>query len=164
MKELRVQFSKYYHQYKDKIFTYYYYRVNFNRALAEDLSSEVFIKALKNFQRYDKNQSFQSWIFTIARNHLINYYRLEKREVSLEVAYNYCDSPWEKIYDNLECKEVMKAITKLKTYHKDVLLMRWVDGLTNQEIALVLDKDEGAVRTQLSRALQALKDICQKYG
>ena len=158
---MRVKFTKHYHQYKDKIFTYCYYRVNFNRALAEDLSSEVFVKALKSFERFDENQSFQAWIYTIARNHLINYYRVAKREVGLEAAYDHTDTPWEKIHNNMECEEVIKAIYRLKAYHKDVLLMRWVDGLTNSEIAEVLNKDEGAVRTQLSRALEALKEKCQ---
>ena len=79
------KFKHYYCQYKDKIFTYFYYRVNFNQALAEDLTSDVFIKALKAFKRFEADKSFQAWIYAIARNHLINHYRVATREVQLEL-------------------------------------------------------------------------------
>ena len=155
------KFKYYYRKHKDKIYTYFYYRVNFSRAQAEDLTSEVFIKALKAFAGFDQARSFQAWIFRIARNHLINHYRVMNREVELDLILEVPDESLRMMEITLECEEVIKAIRNLKPYHRDVLLMRFVDGLTNDEIAEVLGKDQGAVRTQVSRAREALKLACQ---
>lgn len=150
-------FLGYYNEFKDKIFNYLWYRVNFNRALAEDLTSEVFIKALSSFDGFDRNRPFQAWIYKIARNHLINHYRTCNREVELEQAAHLPET-LNKLDAALEVEKLMFEIEKLEPYHRDVLLMRFVDGLTNSEIAAVLEKEEGAVRTQISRALQIIKE------
>ena len=150
------KFLNYYRQYKDKIFNYFYYRLNFNRCQAEDLCSEVFIKAFSSFDSFDDSRSFQAWIYTIARNHLINFYRTINREVKINEAEGY--EPGKEVELSLECERIIKFIMKLEPYYQEVLLLRYVDELDNQEIALVLEKDEGAVRTQISRALKELKE------
>jgi RNA polymerase sigma-70 factor, ECF subfamily len=157
-------FLNHYNQYKDKIFTFFLYRVNFNRAIAEDLTSEAFIKALENFARFDDDRSFQAWIYTIAGNHLKNYYRTCNREVDLEYAKNKTREFHNSLNASLELETVMEKISLLETYHKDVLLLRFVDGLSNTEIADVLGKDEGAVRAQMSRALGVLREKLKKYN
>jgi RNA polymerase sigma-70 factor, ECF subfamily len=151
-------FLKHYNQYKDKIFTFFLYRVNFNRAIAEDLTSEAFIKALENFDSFDENRSFQAWIYTIAGNHLKNYYRTCNREVDLEYAKDKTREFHNSLNASLELEAIMEKIHMLETYHKEVLLLRFVDGLSNTEIADVLEKDEGAVRVQVSRALGVLRE------
>ena len=159
MKKRHSKFTFYYRQYKDKIYTYLYYRVNFNRDLAEDLCSEVFIKAFDNFIGFDEGRSFAAWIYTIARHHLINHYRLAGREVSLETVAEPAYQPVDRLHLGLECERLIEAIGELKPYYRDVLLLRYVDGLENSEIAEILDKDEGAVRTQISRAHEALREV-----
>ncbi len=151
-------FLKYYKAYKDKIYNYFWYRVNFDRPLAEDLTAEVFLKALENFSGFDQNRPFQPWIFTLARNHLINYYRRAKREVPLGNCENLNRDELPKIQARLEVERIIKKIKQLEPYHQEVLLLKYVDGLANGEIALVLEKEEGAVRTQLSRALNQLRE------
>lgn len=152
-------FLRYYKEFKDKIFTYFLYRVNFNKDIAEDLTSEVFIKAFNSFNSFDKTRSFQAWIYTIARNHLINHYRTANREIDLIRAEKVSHEFREKLEAELELKEVLKKIERLAPYHRDVLLLRFVDGLDNKEIAIVLEKEEGAIRTQISRALAELRKI-----
>jgi RNA polymerase sigma factor (sigma-70 family) len=158
MAKINKIFLQNYAEYKDKIFAYFLYRVNFNRVIAEDLTSEVFLKALENFPDFDQTRPFQAWIYTIAANHLKNYYRICNREVSLEAA----DGKTEEIKDcldaKLELERVMDAIMTLDDYYREVLLLRFVDGLGNAEIADLLDKEEGAVRAQISRALAALRE------
>lgn len=156
-KKARADFLAYYNQYKDKIYTYFWYRVGFNQALAEDLTSEVFIKALKNFDTYDQDRPFQAWIYKIAQNHLINHYKTSNRETELIEAIEVPRREGEAIEAKLELERVMEHIHELNRYHQEVLLLRFVEGLDNQEIAAVLDKDEGAVRTQISRALEELR-------
>lgn len=156
-KKDKQKFSEYYGLYKDKIFNYFWYRVNFNRSLAEDLTSEAFIKALKSFNDFDQSRPFQAWIYAIAKNHLLNYYRTAGREVELLAAEKIGRKELDQVADKLELEEVFKLINQLSEYHREVLLMRFSDGLENKEIAEILDKDEGAVRTQISRALEELR-------
>ena len=77
-------FLRYYNEYKDKIYTFFLYRVNFNCEQAEDLTADVFLKAFRKFDTFDRARSFQAWIYTIARNHLYNYYRQAGRELELK--------------------------------------------------------------------------------
>jgi RNA polymerase sigma factor (sigma-70 family) len=151
-------FIAYYNEFKDKIFNYFLYRLNFNNSVAEDLTSEVFLKAFEKFDTYDQDRPFQAWIYTIARNHLYNYYRILGREVELEDAIPILNYEASKVDINLELEKVMAEIEKMNPYHRDVLLLRYVDGLDNSEIAKVLGKDEGAVRTQIHRALNKLRE------
>lgn len=157
MKNKNSLFISHYNEYKDKIYTYLWYRVGFNNHVAEDLTSEVFIKALKSFADFDQDKSFQAWIYAIARNHLINYYSKCGREVDLEQSNATAPDEIYKFEIKYQIGEILKKIDALKGYHKDVLLMRFVDELDNSEIAELLDKDEGAVRTQISRALNELR-------
>lgn len=150
-------FLQFYKKYKNKIFTYFLYRLNFNRDFAEDMTSEVFLKALEHFDDFDASRSFQSWIYAIAKNHLINYYRIANREVELIQAENISDRFEEKFIANLELRKTIEKIYCLDDYCREVLLLRFVDGLDNKEIADVLNKDEGAVRTQISRAMKIFK-------
>jgi RNA polymerase sigma-70 factor, ECF subfamily len=146
-----------YQTYKDKIYTYFLYRVNFNRDVAEDLTSEVFIKTFQCLESYDESRPFQSWIYAISRNHLINYYRSCKREVGLEGAANMAVEFEQQIKASMELENVIRIIYELDSYCREVLLLKYVDGLDNKEIAQVLDKDEGAVRTQISRSVAELR-------
>jgi RNA polymerase sigma-70 factor (ECF subfamily) len=161
MGNLDKVFLRYYKNYKDKIFTYFFYRVNFNHTLAEDLTSEVFLKAFKHFASFEQTRSFQAWIYTIARNHLLNHYRTVYREIDLAQAEQAVSNFSSQLEANLELERVIQKIQTLDPYHRDVLLLRFVDGLDNGEIAAVLEKEEGAVRTQISRALRILKKLLE---
>lgn len=153
-----AEFLKYYEKYRDKIFTYFMYRVNFNHAQAEDLTSEVFIKAFENFESYDQTRSFGSWVYAIAKNHLSNFYRSKKQDVDLESIIGLSVEIDKKIEDRNELENVFKKINELDPYSRDVLLMRFVDGLDNNEIAEIMEKDEGSIRTQISRALKKIRN------
>ena len=150
-------FLSHYQNYKNKIYTFFLYRVSFNSVLAEDLTSEVFLKALRHFDDFDTNRSFQAWIYRIAHNHLCNYYRACAREVELAQADRLTADFRDKCEASLELTKIIKAIYKLQPYFREALLLRFVDGLSNGEIANLLNKDEGAVRTQISRAIALLR-------
>ena len=151
-------FLKYYKEYKDKVYNYFLYRLSFNKSLAEDLSSEVFLRAFDKFESFEEDRSFQAWVYAIARNCLYNYYRTCNREVELDQALNLYVEDYGEIANNLESERILKKIKKLDIYNREVLLLRYVDELSNGEIAEVLNKNEGAIRTQISRALKILKE------
>jgi len=155
-------FISYYEKYKDKIYLYFLYRLNFNKTTAEDLTSEVFLKALKSFENFDQNRSFQAWIYTIAHNHLVNYYRTAKREVELTENIFSTAADSQKIELNYELDLVLKEINSLEESDKEILLMRFVDQFSNTEIADLLGKEEGAVRTKISRSLDRLRKQLEK--
>ncbi len=156
-------FIGYYNQYKDKIYTYFLYRVGFKRELAEDLTSEVFLKALDNFDGFDQNRSFQSWIYAIAHNHLVNYYRTANREVELAENTFSTRSDIQKIELGYELEMVLKEINNMEESDKEVLLMRFVDQLSNTEIAELLGKEDGAIRTRISRSLVKLRGKLKNF-
>lgn len=159
MRKNRDNFLPYYNQYKDKIYNYFLYRVGFDKPLAEDLSSEVFIKALKSFDDFDKTKKFQSWIYMIAHNHLVNHYKVSGRVGPIEPLENslhYIDSSAEEKY---ELERVLKIIDTMESSESEVLRYKFIDQLSNEEIAEILEKEEGAVRTQISRSLVKLREI-----
>lgn len=153
----KKDFLHYYKEYKDKIYSYIWYRVGFNAALAEDLTSEIFIKALENFERFDQARSFQAWIYRIAHNHLINHYKVSNRETELEAADKCFDEPLELLDTMIDHERVMLCINDMPDSSKQALLLRYAEEMSNEEIAAILDKDVGAIRTQLSRAMAELR-------
>lgn len=160
----KTEFLEYYQLWKDRVYSYFWYRTGFDRDLAEDLTSEVFIKALKHFDSFDQEKSFSAWVFTIARNHLINHFAKIKPTAPLEAAVNVAGMNAKDIISSIDVAAdhatVMKEIQQLSDYHRDVIILRYVDGLSNKEIAEVLEKDEGAIRVQMSRALAELRKRC----
>jgi len=159
MTKSKDNFLPYYNQFKDKIYNYYLYRVGFDRLLAEDLTSEVFIKALKSFNDFDKSKKFQSWIYMIAHNHLVNHYKLSKHLVPLESVEDYLQYMDNNGEINYELGRVLKIIDKMEETDRNVLQLKFVDDLDNQEIAEVLQKEEGTIRTQISRSVTKLREI-----
>ena len=165
MGDHKDNFLGYYDKFKNKIFVYFLYRVNFNRELAEDLTSDVFLKALKNFDSFDETKSFQSWIFAIAHNHLVNYYRTAGRETQLFEEQYLTQADTNKVELTYELELVMKVINKMEQSDREILLLRFVDELSNSEIAQLLAKEEGAIRTKMSRSLVKLRSMLdKKYG
>jgi len=154
-------FLIHYNQFKDKIYNYFLYRIGFDKALAEDLTSEVFIKAFKNFGSFDKSKKFQSWIYAIAHNHLVNYYgQSAKITISIEIVEDYLpEEDNNQAEVKYEAERVMKVIDSMNATDREVLRLKFIDELSNQEIAEVLEKEEGAIRTQISRSLNRLRQI-----
>lgn len=158
MLNIGKKYLKNYKEYKDKIYTYILYRVDFNSELAEDLTSEVFLKAWDHYKNFDESRSFQAWIYTIAKNHLKNYYRTCYREVCLENVKEPSIEFKQRIEIDIELKRVVDVIKNMNESYREVLLMRFVDELSNKEIANILGKEEGAIRTHISRALNELRE------
>ncbi len=157
-------FLDFYSQFKNKIFNYFWYRVNFDRDLAEDLTSEVFLKAYDKFDLYDPDRPFQSWIFTIAHNHLVNFYKSNSanRSVPLDEALNLTNDNKSGPEERLDFQILTQEIIKLPDYQRELLTLRYINEFSNGEIAEILEKDEGAIRVAIHRALNDLRESLQK--
>ena len=151
-------FIKKYKKYKDKIYNYFWYRVNFNEEIAEDLCSEAFLRAFDKFDVFDRERDFQPWIYAIAKNCLMNYYRTLGREINLNFAENIKFEEAARIEAGIEIEKIIRLIHTFDEYSREVLLLKFVDQFSNPEIARILGRNEGAVRTQISRALVVLRE------
>lgn len=158
----KTEFIKYYFKYKDKIYTYFLYRLNFDKELAEDMTSQTFLKAYRNLDTYDKEKSlFQTWLFTIAHNLLLNFYRDNKVNESVEQMELLGVMVKDELYLNrlinqLEAKLIIDKIQTLPSNYSQVLIMRLVNQLGYQEIAEIINKDEGNVRVLFSRGIKKI--------
>lgn len=155
------EFTVYYEKHKTAIFNYILYRVGFNRDTAEDLTSDIFLKAFEHFEKYDRERPFKTWIFTIAHNHLVNYYIAKKDTLPLEEAIEVVKESSSVSQDtehSMTVAKILHLVSELPDQQKEIVIMKYVDDMTNEEIAGTLGKEEGTVRTALSRAIASLRN------
>ncbi len=158
------RFRQFYETYFQKIFRYVFFRVGGHREVAEDLTSEIFMKAYKAFESYDENRSHSSWIYTIARNHLANHYRSAGREVtdedfeSLPVA---ADDLEEQFAASEEEARLLKAIGQLRPKDAVLVKMKYLDGYSYEEMAAALKREKGALKVATFRAMRDLRVVLQ---
>ena len=157
-------FSQLYELYFTPVFRYIYFRVK-NKEEANDLSQTVFFKvfrSLPNFQ--EKNKSPLAYFFTVARNTVIDYWRVKK------ISFNDSEGVLERIPDKtnnplefIERKEIgqtiRRAIKQLTDDQQEVITLKFINEMPNKEIAALLEKTEEAVRQLQCRALKALREI-----
>ena len=154
------EFTELYEQYFEKIYRFIYYKTH-HRQTAEDLTSQVFIKTLENIGRFNPRQGlFSSWLYRIARNKVIDYYRTEKKKFDITGFWDLKSK--EKIDVDLENKEkleqVKQYLNKLKPEQREIIVMRIWDGLSYQEIAEIIDKKEANCKMIFSRTMKKLRE------
>lgn len=158
----QLAFTQLYNEHLDKIYRYIYFRVN-SRAEAEDLTQEVFIKALEAISSYKwRDVHFASWLFRIAHNQVVDYFRKQSKQkrVSLEeVATVSVEDPVAMTEQKLEVKELSDALEKLPSAQREVISLRFIAGLPIAEVAKAVDKREGTVKALQFQATAALRKI-----
>lgn len=151
-----------YSEYYDKIARYIYVRMG-NRAEAEDLAGEVFLKALKSLDSYqERGLPMPAWLFRIAHNLLVDYLRQTSRRgtVSLDDVPVVAESdPQEMAETNIELVRVSEAMNQLTPAQRQVIELRFFGGLTSEETSSVLHKSSGAVREMQSAAIKRLRQL-----
>lgn len=156
-----AEFESYYDQYKHKIYTYLYYRSGKNRERAEDLTSEVFMKALEKFHTYKTESSFQSWIYAVAHNHLVDFFRKNKQAtVDLKDVDNLLVSNEDTkslLRKRVASEQVLEMIDHLSDKERELVLLRYQQQLSMKDIAEIVDEQETNVRVSIHRALAKLK-------
>lgn len=150
-------FDKFYKE----IFNFILYRVNFRKEIAEDLTSEIFLKIWENRGVFDPDKSsLKTWIYTIARNHLIDWTRTKVDTQSLfDNTKDVKSSLFDKATDQIVYKKILKSFGKISRYEREVVQLRFVQQLKIKEISQILNRSENAITTALSRALNKLKLI-----
>ncbi len=144
-------FGRLYEQHLPGVFRYVSYRVG-DRAAAEDLTSDIFNKALTDFSRYDsKKAAFPTWIFTLGREQKV------RREADSE-APAAADSPEEQAAKGEEIEKLRKCLAELKENERELVSLKFGGGMTNREIAKITGLSESNVGTIICRVVRKLRD------
>ena len=155
-----VALSEIYDRYAQRIYNYIYYRLG-NAELAEDLTSNVFMKMLEAIQS-DKawRVSFSGWLYRIAHNMVVDHFRRRRkeRELPLDERLVSSDDDPEMVADiSLTSELLRRAVNRLTHDQSQVIILKFVEGMSNGDVADILDKTEGAVKSLQYRALAALR-------
>lgn len=153
--------SQFYAEYTVRIYRYLFARVK-HRELAEDLTSEVLIKILKNLSRLDPGKNINAWVFTIARNVLIDFYRKKnaqpKQGKGLEIEL---ETPETKLTRETLLRDIIKALQTLSDLEREVIELTYFAELKGKEIAKILRKSTGNIRIIRHRSIKKLKKIIE---
>lgn len=165
-----LQFIHFYEECKNPLFAYLMHRLNFNKTVAEDILMDIVLKAYEKFAQFDSEKgSFKNWIFGIAHNHLINFWRDRKDLSSLEALEELGIMPaltqpdQHELEQSLDHEHIQTILLKLSCQERSILTLRFLDELEIVEIASALKKKKAAIRTQLCRALKHFGLFYQKF-
>ncbi len=142
------------------VYGFIFYRV-MDRATAEDLTSQTFLKALENIGSYDaKKGAFSTWLYRIARNSVTDHFRTRHPHEDIDAFWDLQseDDPALDAESSLARKQVRSMLKQLPKDKRDVVILRLWDGLSYQEIAALTGKSESALKMQFSRTMSELRD------
>jgi RNA polymerase sigma-70 factor, ECF subfamily len=155
-------FSFLYEKYVNKIFSYIYYRTG-NTSDAEDLTARVFQRAMGRIDRYtQKGVPFSAWLYRIAHNLVANWHRDNGRrqEVALDDQPNLVMSgehPERQLVSDQEVERLISGIRRLSPERQQLIVLKFVQQLSNAEIAVIMSKSEGAIKSLYHRTLLELR-------
>jgi RNA polymerase sigma-70 factor (ECF subfamily) len=159
-------FGELYKRYVERIYNYIYFRTGSVRD-AEDLTEKVFFKAMSNIKSYrHMGLPFSAWLYRIAHNLVANYHRdrARKQEISLDdvpgqVLPQVDHHPEVRALKSQEVESLLATIHKLSPIRQELLILKFVDQLSNAEIGKILRKSEGAIKSLYHRTLLELREI-----
>ncbi len=155
-------FSMLYDELLDPLYKFCFFRLP-TKELAEDVTSEVFLKVWDKLETYNKEKGikFTSWVFRIAQNKIIDFFRKNKDTLELKEELEIPDPHSEKSEKKLENsflkKQLLSALEQIPKTQSEVLILKYFSQLENKEIAEIMDKSETAIRILQSRGLKAIR-------
>lgn len=162
-------FSELYERYVDRIYAYVYYRTGDPRD-AEDLTARVFYRALAHMPEFNQTGApFVAWLYRIAHNLVANWHRDKTRHPELpldlwEPAPLTEGAPHAQAERSETQTNLLEAIRGLPWERQQLLILKFVDGLSNLEIGTILGRSEGAIKSLYHRTLLSLREELEKRG
>lgn len=158
-------FGGIYDRYSDTVFRYIYFRVG-NRQLAEDLSSETFLRALRRIGSFTwQGRDFGAWLVTIARNLVADHFKSGRYRLEMATA-EVLDvereerapegNPEAMVCDKLTNVTLLQAVRELNPDQQECIVLRFLQGFSVAETAKVMKKNEGAIKALQYRAVRTL--------
>jgi len=156
-------FGVLYERYVGRIYNYVYYRTG-NHHDAEDLTARVFFRAIRGINHYeDRGLPISAWLYRIAHNLVANWHRDKSRrpEILLEDGIGFhipLEHPETALMQDEEREHLMEIIRKLPSERQQLLILKFVDHLSNAEIGQIMGRTEGAIKSLYHRTLLTLRD------
>lgn len=162
-KEDKTAYGELYERYLPKIYSYVYYRTG-NVHDAEDLTAKVFVRGLAHISHYvEKGVPFQAWLYRIAHNLVANWYRDQGRRKIIALDEYVAHPPRSEAPDRLteeleERSQLLEAVRRLPEDRQQLLLLKFVEQMSNAEIGGIMGRTEGAIKSLYHRTLLALRE------
>ena len=162
IKEDPEAFGLLYERYVRRIYNYVYYRTG-NHHDAEDLTARTFYRALKHVSRYvDRGVPFSAWLYRIAHNVVANWHRdRSRRQVisidDLVMPVRSLDNPATVAEEKDKQDMLLQVVSRLPPERQQLLILKFVEQMSNAEIAGVMGRTEGAIKSLYHRTLVALR-------
>ncbi|MCL2099860.1 MAG: sigma-70 family RNA polymerase sigma factor [Oscillospiraceae bacterium] len=148
-----------------------------NRENAQDLVQECFLRAYKMLRSYRADAAFSTWIYTIAKNLIYDFYRANKNKKSAEIPLytedgedfkeieiaDVSSDPAEQLLKNEKIKKVRELIAALPDDMREIIIMRDINDMSYSEIAECLNIEQGTVKSRLNRARAKLKEYISEH-
>jgi RNA polymerase sigma-70 factor (ECF subfamily) len=154
------EFSILYEKYVKKIYDFIFFKTH-HKETAEDLASQTFMKALESIQRFDSSKaSFSTWLYRIARNSVIDHYRVSKKTVDISDAWDLKSSEnlFEKIKETEDLDKVRQYLKNFDATKRDIVILRVWEGLSYKEIAAIVNKSESNCKMIFSRIVKKIRE------
>jgi RNA polymerase sigma-70 factor (ECF subfamily) len=158
-------FGELYDRYVDLVYRYVYYRVA-SAQVAEDLTSETFLRALRRISSFTwQGRDVGAWFVTIARNLIADHYKSSRQRLELTTedvsavtgAPNLVqDGPENAVLESMQNKVLLQAVKKLNAEQQECIVLRFLQGLSVAETARVMNKNDGAIKALQYRAIRSL--------
>lgn len=161
-------FGVLYERYVGRIYNYVYYRTG-NVHDAEDLTARVFMRAMRHIHNYrDRGLPFSAWLYRIAHNLVANWHRdnSRKKEIPLEdfsIGVQTNDHPEHEMLQIEERERLVRVLRYLPAERQQLLILKFVEGLSNAEIGQIMNRTEGAVKSLYHRTLLSLRDEYENH-
>ena len=159
-------FGQLYDRYVDVVYRYIQYRVA-NSALAEDLTSETFLRALRRITSYTwQGRDFGAWLVTIARNLIADHYKSGRYRLELATsdlveagADRSEDGPEDEVLTGITNGVLLEAVKRLNAEQQECIALRFLQGMSVAETAQIMGKNEGAIKALQYRAVKSLSRL-----
>lgn len=158
-------FGTLFDKYHARIYRFIFFKVS-SKEIAEDLASQTFLKCWEHLSGGNKVDKFQAWLYRIARNLIIDYFRSREKE---ELPLIYQESGEGEIEEikmdpgqNLSREELEKIIFNLKSEAREIILLRYIEDLSIKEISKIVDKSTVNVRVIIHRAIKELQEFIKE--
>jgi RNA polymerase sigma-70 factor (ECF subfamily) len=166
--ELAVQgdseaFGVLYERYVTRIYNYIFYRIG-SPYDAEDLTERVFMRALRHIGSYNnRGLPFSAWLYRIAHNLVANWYRdnSRRKEIPLDegiLTTHQSSFPEQEVLHSEERERLLQVIRKLPPDRQQLVILKFVDHMSNAEIGQIMGRTEGAVKSLYHRTLLTIRD------
>jgi RNA polymerase sigma-70 factor (ECF subfamily) len=157
-------FGLLYDRYVDIVYRFVYFRIN-DRALAEDFTSETFLRALRRIGTISyQGRDIGAWFITIARNIVLDHLKSARHRLELTTAdtlegKEQAESTESAVLGLLQSERLMQAVSQLGDEQRECVMLRFVQGLSVSETAGVMGKNDGAIKALQHRAVRKLADL-----